>query len=77
MRVSQGWHDVRSDKLVARFPRTLANLQTAMRELPHVLIFDNDDLAAPFRRVAVIEGGRLIWSAEPLPRWLDKLLLTS
>ncbi len=71
LRVSQGGHDVSSDKLVSRFPRTLANLQTAMRELPHVLVFDNDELAAPFRRVAVIESGRLIWSATPLPQWLS------
>lgn len=77
MRVSQGGHDVPSDKLVSRFPRTLANLQTAMRELPRVLIFDNDDLAAPFRRVAVIESGRLIWSADPLPQWVGKRLPTS
>ncbi len=74
MRVSQGGHDVPSDKLASRFPRTLANLQTAMRELPHVLVLDNEDLAAPFRRVAVIESGRLIWSADPLPQWLGKLL---
>jgi len=77
MRVSQGGHDVPSDKLVSRFPRTLANLQTAMRELPHVLLFDNEDLAAPFRRVAIIESGRLIWSATPLPQWFPKLLSTS
>ncbi len=77
MRVSQGGHYVPSDKLVSRFPRTLANLQSAMRELPHVLIFDNDDLAAPFRRVALIESGRLIWSADPLPEWLGRVLSTS
>ncbi|HEY5911025.1 MAG TPA: zeta toxin family protein [Verrucomicrobiae bacterium] len=77
MRVSQGGHDVPADKLVSRFPRTMANLRAALRELPHVLIFDNEDLAAPFRRVAVIEGVRLIWSATPLPQWLPKLLSTS
>jgi len=77
MRVSQGGHDVPSAKLVSRFPRTLTNLQAAMRQLPHVLIFDNDDLAGPFRKVAMVEEGRLVWSAEPIPRWLGKLLSTS
>ncbi len=77
MRVSQGGHDVPSDKLVSRFPRTLANLRAAIRELPCVLIFDNDDLAASFRRVALIESGRLIWLADPLPQWLAKWLPTS
>ena len=74
MRVSQGGHDVSSEKLVSRYPRTLANLQEAIRELPHVIIFDNDDLAAPFRRAAVIESGRLLWSAGSTPKWLSKSL---
>jgi len=74
MRVAQGGHDVPSDKLLARFPRTLANLKTAMRELSHVLVFDNDDLRRPFRRVAIVEAGRVVWSAKPLPCWLKDAL---
>jgi predicted ABC-type ATPase len=74
MRVSQGGHDVPSEKLVSRFPRTLANLRTALRELPHVLVFDNEDLRTPFRRVAVFAQGRKVWSAEPMPAWLESQL---
>lgn len=46
----------------------------AVKELPHVLVFDNDDLSTPFRQVAVFERGRLIYSNEPLPKWLEPLL---
>jgi len=74
MRVSQGGHDVPSEKLVSRFPRTLANLKAAARELPHVLIFDNDDLRNPFRRVAVFAHGQQVWSAKPMPKWLGNLI---
>ena len=74
MRVSQGGHHVPPEKLVARFPRTLANLKTALGELPHVLVFDNDDLATPFRVVALVENGRLIWTAYRLPKWLGGLI---
>ena len=74
MRVSQGGHDVPTDKLVARYPRTLANLRSAIRDLPHVLIFDNEDLRTPFRRVAVFEGGQMTFRRSPLPRWLATLL---
>ena len=70
MRVSQGGHDVPAAKLVARFPRTLANLRAAVRELPYVLVFDNGDLATPFRRAAVIQEGRVVWSAQTVPGWL-------
>ena len=57
MRVTQGGHDVPSDKLIERFPRTLANLHSAVREVPHVFVFDNDDLRRPFRLVAVFKNG--------------------
>ena len=63
-----------SEKLMSRFPRKMANLKAAISQLPHILIFDNDDLRAPFRRVAVFEKGRWEWSAEPIPLWLRDLM---
>jgi predicted ABC-type ATPase len=74
MRVVQGGHDVPGEKLITRFPRTLKNLQAAARELPHVQIFDNDDLRTPFRRVAVFENGNLVELKAPVPMWLRPLL---
>jgi predicted ABC-type ATPase len=74
MRVTQGGHDVPSEKLVARFPRILANLKAALRELPQVWVFDNDDLCTPFRLVAVFESGRAVKLAKPVPGWLRPLL---
>lgn len=73
MRVSQGGHDVPPDKLISRFPRTMANLKAAVSELPYVLIFDNDDLSTPFRRVAVYENESQEWSANHAPRWVNDL----
>lgn len=74
MRVSQGGHDVPSDKLVSRYPRILANLREALRRLPHVWVFDNDDLRTPFRLVAVSESGRVSQLHSPVPAWLRPLL---
>lgn len=74
MRVSQGGHDVPSRKLVEHFPRTLANLKAAIRELPHVWIFDNSDLSHPFRKVAVFRDGRRVEVHPPIPDWLLPLL---
>lgn len=74
IRVAQGGHDVPTEKLVARFPRTLANLAAAIRELPCVLIFDNDDLRTPFRHVAVFVNGRQLQLNQPIPYWLQPLL---
>ncbi len=74
MRVSQGGHDVPSDKLRARFPRTLTNLRKAVRELPHVLIFDNEDLSQPFRQVAEFQNGVRVTLRRPVPPWLKLIL---
>ena len=73
MRVSQGGHDVPADKLKTRFPRTMANLKAAIRELPYVVIFDNDDLRTPFRKVGAFENGKIVFQ-ESLPKWLTALL---
>ncbi len=73
MRVSQGGHDVPSKKLRSRFPRILANLKVAISLLPHVLIFDNSDLADSCHQLAVFENGAPTALARPLPRWLEKV----
>lgn len=74
MRVSQGGHDVPSEKLAARFPRTLLNLRAAMRRLPHVLIYDNSDLRRPFQKVMQLNDGKVIFRVRTLPRWLGSLM---
>jgi len=74
MRVSQGGHDVPTDKLTTRFPRTLANLKAAVTELPLVLVFDNDDLSSPYRKVAEFQKGVKKFLGEPVPAWLKPLL---
>lgn len=72
MRVLQGGHDVPTEKLWERYPRTLKNLAGAIRDLPHVLVFDNADLGRPFRKVAVFERGKMVERHAPLPRWLPR-----
>jgi len=74
MRVTQGGHDVPRDKLTARFPRTMANLKQAIREMPCVLVFDNDDLRTPFRLQAVFQNGRQKFLAKSIPDWLEPAL---
>jgi predicted ABC-type ATPase len=73
MRVSQGGHDVPDDKLRSRFARTLVNLRAAIARLPHVLIYDNSDLSAPYHQAAVFDHGQLRRLQEPIPDWLRPL----
>ena len=69
MRVSQGGHDVPSEKLASRFRRAIENLKAAIQILPIVLIFDNDDLADPFRKFAEFRDGKPLTLSEPIPEW--------
>lgn len=69
MRVSQGGHDVPTEKLRSRFPRTMENLKAAVRELPIVYVFDNSDLSVGFRRISVFKQGRQIYADAVQPEW--------
>jgi len=60
MRVSQGGHDVPDDKLRGRFERTQANLKRAIKCLPHVIVYSNQDLAKPYQLVELYENGQKI-----------------
>lgn len=73
MRVSQGGHDVPAEKLTSRFPRSLANLKAAIRELPHVLVYDNSDLRRPFRRIAVFHNRRAVYRSKRIPEWFKPI----
>ncbi len=70
MRVLQGGHDVPTEKLSTRFPRTMKNLGRAIQRLPHVLVFDNSDLGNPFRKLAEFRDGKAVSMSEPCPAWL-------
>jgi predicted ABC-type ATPase len=74
MRVTQGGHDVPTEKLTARFPRTLENLKKSIRVLPTVFVFDNEDLANPFRQVAIFQQGKTVQLAEALPDWMAEIV---
>lgn len=73
MRVAQGGHDVPTEKLTTRFPRILTNLKSAIRELPCVFVFDNDDLRTPFRLAAIFQNGQKVFLAKSIPRWLEPM----
>jgi predicted ABC-type ATPase len=73
MRVSQGGHDVPTKKLIECFPRTMANLSAAIRDLPCAMVYDNSDLRTQFRHVASYAHGHLEWLNNPVPSWLKRL----
>lgn len=69
LRVSKGGHDVPRDKLIARYPRTMANLTRAIRTLPRVIVFDNSDLTHPYLVLAEYQDGQVTQRADEWPKW--------
>lgn len=74
MRAAGGGHDVPSQKLIERFPRTMQNLKRAFVELRNILVYDHSDLDLGYRLVAAVENGRGVALHEPVPEWLRPLL---
>jgi len=72
MQVSQGGHDVPTEKLISRYPRTMANLQRAIATLPLVYVFDHSNLARPYQLVAEYQEGKLVQGVKRRPEWLGK-----
>jgi hypothetical protein len=52
----------------------MANLKAAIRVLPHIFIFDNENIAKPYQKVALFEQGKPVFLAEPPPAWLADIL---
>jgi predicted ABC-type ATPase len=74
IRVSRGGHDVPSQKIAQRYARTLANLKLSIEQLSDVRVFDNDDMAHPYRLAAHCDHGHLVTLNKPVPAWLRPLL---
>jgi predicted ABC-type ATPase len=74
IRVAKGGHDVPREKLASRYKRVMENLRRALVELSNVRVYDNSDMRAPHRLVAIRESGGPIQLYQPVPRWLGPLL---
>jgi predicted ABC-type ATPase len=74
MRVSQGGHDVPPDRIISRYPRTLANVHAARQMLSVVLVYDNDELRRPYRLVARVVRGTVAWQVDDPPTWWTERL---
>jgi len=68
-RVEEGGHNVPDDKVVARIPRTLEHVATAIPLCDEVWILDNSSLQHPFLPVITIKQGQRREHVCPLPEW--------
>lgn len=78
-REHEGGHSVPPERILARYPRTLANLAQAMALADLALLYDTSGprnrVVQPPRLVARCRAGRVLWkNPERWPAWAGQLL---
>ncbi len=74
-RVQEGGHDVPGNKILERYPRTVANLRQAVRMADLSMLFDavDTDDGGPLLVASVTKSG-VTRHVQPLPAWAGKVL---
>jgi predicted ABC-type ATPase len=84
-RVREGGHSVPPERVLARYPRTLANLQKAVRLADIAMLYDtsSSSTSSPsvpvpvnLQRVAVCRGAKTQVLVDVLPQWALQVLKT-
>ena len=78
-RAQEGGHSVPPERILARYPRTLANLAKALQRADLALLYDTSGprnrVVQPPRLVARCRAGRVLWkSPQRCPTWAEHLL---
>ena len=73
-RVARQGHDVPSDRIHQRYPRTLRNLAQAARIADCTLIFDNSRVNTIPRLVFAAGMGKLLHQSSDVPTWAEPIV---
>ena len=74
-RVLEGGHTVPPERILARYPRTLAHLTQAVRLADAAILYDSADISpGTHTAVATCKGDWTQELAQPLPEWARRVL---
>ncbi|MEO6292313.1 MAG: hypothetical protein ABIO88_06795 [Burkholderiaceae bacterium] len=74
-RVREGGHDVPAEKILSRYPRTLANLAKALPLADVAFLYDSQDVQqGGLQHVATCRQGVLIEGVDDFPAWVKLVL---
>ena len=73
-RVSEGGHNVPTEKIHSRIPRTFENIKTALSIVDEARILDNSSKEDPFQQILVKKDGNYQEIVDPLPEWAKDLI---
>jgi predicted ABC-type ATPase len=73
-RVTEGGHNVPSDKIHSRIIRTMENIKTALTLVDEAWFLDNSSGQNRFQQIAVMKSGKYVIKADPVPDWVRAIL---
>jgi predicted ABC-type ATPase len=74
-RVREGGHDVPTEKILSRYPRTLANLAKALPLADVAFLYDSQDIQqGGLQHIATCSKGILIEGVDAFPAWARTVL---
>ena len=74
-RVQEGGHHVPAERILSRYPRTMANLKTAVPLADLAFVYDAvDALQGAHQLVALCEKAQTTWLVSVSPPWVQTLL---
>ena len=73
-RVSEGGHDVPTEKIHSRIPRTMKHIKAVLSIVDEARILDNSSKDDPFQQIIVMKTGNYEAKVDPLPDWAGDLL---
>jgi len=74
-RVLQGGHNVPTDKIISRIPRTMRYVRKALPLVDTAKFYDNSSRHQPFLSVALLKNGQLQKQQDILPSWAEEMLV--
>ena len=73
-RVSEGGHNVPTEKIQSRIPRTMKHIKIALSIVDEARILDNSSKDNPFQQILMMKSGYFETKTGPLPEWAKDLL---
>ena len=67
LRVHDGGHDVKKEKVKSRYFRSMKNLRMAANMADSSFLIDN---SREFTRIAELKNGAIIFATDPFPEWM-------
>ncbi len=73
-RVSEGGHNVPSEKIQTRIPRTKKHIKIALSLVDEARLLDNSLRDEPFQQIVVLKSREYKELVSPLPEWAKEIL---